>query len=223
VSVEQHGLHRSRARQRCFWWGIRASDRSPDWVHRACPQVAVITSDATVRWAAPVLKSLMRRPPRTLAAPPHPRATPEPRWLVSSSKGHRIEFRHVTAAKLLTQVFSRRFRPPGSRVANPAGRGAAVNIVCRLPGPVADLWKWQYDGSCRREDPATFFHPEGERGPSRRHRDSAAQAVCLTCPVVRQCREHALRVREPYGVWGGMTESERESSYVASRGLSTAS
>jgi WhiB family redox-sensing transcriptional regulator len=24
------------------------------------------------------------------------------------------------------------------------------------------------------------------------------------------CREHALKVREPYGVWGGLTEEERE-------------
>jgi WhiB family redox-sensing transcriptional regulator len=28
-----------------------------------------------------------------------------------------------------------------------------------------------------------------------------------------QCREHALRVREPYGVWGAMTEDEREAHY----------
>ena len=191
------------------------------------PQVAVITWDPTVRRPLGLLKSLMRRPPRTLAASPKPRATPEPRWLVSSSQDHRIEFLHGTAVTLLTQVFSQRasleFWPPGSRAANPAGRGAAVNIVCRLPGPVADLWKWQYDGSCRSEDPATFFHPEGERGPSRRDRDSAAQAVCRTCPVLRECREHALRVREPYGVWGGMTESEREASYVGSRVLPTAS
>lgn len=24
-----------------------------------------------------------------------------------------------------------------------------------------------------------------------------------------QCREHALKVGEPYGVWGGLSESER--------------
>jgi WhiB family redox-sensing transcriptional regulator len=60
-----------------------------------------------------------------------------------------------------------------------------------------------------------FFHPEGERGPARRRRDDAAKAVCATCPVLRQCREHALTVREPYGVWGGMTEQEREEHYAA--------
>ncbi|MBU6214198.1 MAG: WhiB family transcriptional regulator, partial [Actinomycetales bacterium] len=26
---------------------------------------------------------------------------------------------------------------------------------------------------------------------------------------VKQCLSHALTVREPYGVWGGMTEDER--------------
>ena len=24
------------------------------------------------------------------------------------------------------------------------------------------------------------------------------------------CREHALAIREPFGVWGGMTEDERQ-------------
>ena len=85
-----------------------------------------------------------------------------------------------------------------------------MNIVYRLPGPVADLWEWQFDGSCRRENPDVFFHPTGERGPSRRNRDNAAKAVCLTCPVLKNCREHALRVHEPYGVWGAMTQDERE-------------
>ena len=40
--------------------------------------------------------------------------------------------------------------------------------LSRLPGPNADLWDWQLDGACRRPDPDLFFHPEGERGPSRR-------------------------------------------------------
>lgn len=91
-----------------------------------------------------------------------------------------------------------------------------MTTTARLPGPVADLWEWQFDGSCRRESPDVFFHPDGERGPSRRNRDSAAKAVCLGCPVLRECREHALRVREPYGVWGGMAEFEREALYAAS-------
>lgn len=28
-------------------------------------------------------------------------------------------------------------------------------------------------------------------------------------PVLEECRSHALRTHEPYGVWGGMSEDER--------------
>jgi WhiB family transcriptional regulator, redox-sensing transcriptional regulator len=92
--------------------------------------------------------------------------------------------------------------------------------ISRLPGPVADLWEWQLEGSCRAADPRLFFHPEGERGPARRERDAAAKEICATCPVLRQCRAHALAVREPYGIWGGLTEDERNEIY---RPLSAAS
>jgi WhiB family transcriptional regulator, redox-sensing transcriptional regulator len=86
--------------------------------------------------------------------------------------------------------------------------------ISRLPGPVADLWEWQLDGSCRDADPTLFFHPEGERGAARRNRDAAAKTICATCPVMRQCREHALTVREPYGVWGGLSEDDRRAVYA---------
>ena len=98
-----------------------------------------------------------------------------------------------------------------------------MTTISRLPGPIGDLWEWQLKGPCRRENPDVFFHPDGERGPSRRNRDGAAKAVCLSCPVLQNCREHALQVHEPYGVWGGMTEYEREAMYVASTDLRTAS
>lgn len=82
--------------------------------------------------------------------------------------------------------------------------------ISRLPGPVADRWDWQLDGACRTRSPEIFFHPEGERGPARRNRAHAAKVVCSQCPVLANCRRHALDVREPYGVWGGLTEEERE-------------
>jgi WhiB family redox-sensing transcriptional regulator len=37
----------------------------------------------------------------------------------------------------------------------------------------------------------------------------AAKAVCATCPVIAQCRAHAIAVQEPYGIWGGLSEEER--------------
>ena len=81
--------------------------------------------------------------------------------------------------------------------------------ISRLPGPVMDLWEWQYEGKCREADPTLFFHPEGERGSARRRRAEAAKAVCGSCPVLQMCFNHSLAVREPYGVWGGHSEEER--------------
>ncbi len=81
--------------------------------------------------------------------------------------------------------------------------------ISRLPGPVAHAWTWQALGSCQGLGSEVFFHPEGERGSERRTRATEAKQVCRGCPVVQCCREHALRVREPYGVWGGLTEEER--------------
>jgi WhiB family redox-sensing transcriptional regulator len=81
--------------------------------------------------------------------------------------------------------------------------------VSRLPGPNADLWDWQLFGACRGQDSAPFFHPEGERGSARARRDEAAKAICRSCPVISECARHALAVREPYGVWGGLSEDDR--------------
>ena len=68
---------------------------------------------------------------------------------------------------------------------------------------------WQLRGACRGVDSAQFFHPDGERGPSRSRRETDAKAICRRCPVRAECAAHALVVREPYGVWGGFSENER--------------
>lgn len=95
--------------------------------------------------------------------------------------------------------------------------------VSRLPGPNADLWDWQMLSACRGEDPSLFFHPEGERGPAREARENAAKAICSGCPVRTECAAHALQVREPYGVWGGLSEDDREEIYRRGRRLTRAS
>ncbi len=81
--------------------------------------------------------------------------------------------------------------------------------IRRLAAPVTALWDWQLRGACRDIDSSLFFHPEGARGPSRTAREVHAQSICATCPVIAACRSHALAVQEPYGVWGGLTESDR--------------
>jgi WhiB family redox-sensing transcriptional regulator len=84
-----------------------------------------------------------------------------------------------------------------------------MSNVQRLPGPLADAWDWQMHGLCRGRDSAQFFHPDGERGSARTRREMAAKALCRACPVRPECAAAALSAREPYGVWGGFTETER--------------
>jgi len=79
----------------------------------------------------------------------------------------------------------------------------------RLPAPVTEVWNWQMRGACRGMDSGFFFHPENERGPARALRESRAKEVCQRCPVINQCATWALTTREPYGVWGGLSETER--------------
>jgi WhiB family redox-sensing transcriptional regulator len=91
--------------------------------------------------------------------------------------------------------------------------------VSRLPGPNTDFWDWQLQGACRGEDPSVFFHPEGERGAAREARANAAKAICGRCPVLNECSTHALATREPYGVWGAMSEDDREVIYKRKRAM----
>ncbi len=90
-----------------------------------------------------------------------------------------------------------------------------------LPGGHSDSWEWQLRGACRSHDPEMFFHPEKERGAARAAREAAAKAICAQCPVLATCREHAAAARERYGVWGGLSEAEREDQLRDSSSLAT--
>lgn len=82
----------------------------------------------------------------------------------------------------------------------------------RQPEPNADYWDWQIKARCRGVDSSLFFHPDGERGPARARREARAKAMCRECPVLQQCGAHALTAREPFGIWGGTSETERASA-----------
>ncbi|NIR37006.1 MAG: WhiB family transcriptional regulator, partial [Actinobacteria bacterium] len=48
-----------------------------------------------------------------------------------------------------------------------------------------------------------------ERKDERERRENKAKAICQVCPVQVDCLEFAMEIREPYGIWGGLTETER--------------
>ena len=65
--------------------------------------------------------------------------------------------------------------------------------------------------------PELFFGPAREPTNDRVAREEAAKAVCAACPARASCLAAALRRREPAGVWGGLSESERNQLLVAGR------
>jgi WhiB family redox-sensing transcriptional regulator len=77
------------------------------------------------------------------------------------------------------------------------------------PALVAGGWDWQAHAACQGMSAATFFTADNERGPTKRRHEAQAKAVCAGCPVLGRCRDWALAMREPYGVWGGTTPEER--------------
>lgn len=78
-----------------------------------------------------------------------------------------------------------------------------------LPPPLLNNWIWQERAACRGADSTVFFPTTEESHATREAQTRQAKAVCRRCPVVAICLDHALRAREPYGVWGGRTEAER--------------
>jgi WhiB family redox-sensing transcriptional regulator len=93
-----------------------------------------------------------------------------------------------------------------------------VADLSRLPAVVAEEWDWQLKGSCRGVDSSLFFHTDNERGIARERRENRAKAICGSCPVLARCRQHALSAEEPYGIWGGLGETERRELVHQRRG-----
>jgi len=74
--------------------------------------------------------------------------------------------------------------------------------LATLPRDPAPPDTWQDKAACYGIDPEIFFPPSEE--------DAAlALSYCGVCGIKEICLAWALRNRERYGVWGGLTEQQR--------------
>ena len=79
-------------------------------------------------------------------------------------------------------------------------------------GNMLETWTsgWQLRAACRGEDSSYFFAPSYfEKRREKDAREAVAKAICRACPVLDECREYSLEVREGHGIWGGLNEMER--------------
>ncbi|ANB00278.1 Transcription factor WhiB [Mycobacteroides chelonae CCUG 47445] len=84
-------------------------------------------------------------------------------------------------------------------------------MVMQSPPPDIHDAHWQTYGRCRHAsvDPELFFPCDRELRSVRRMREQQAKSICRRCPVAAVCLTYALQTRQPYGIWGGATETER--------------
>ena len=60
---------------------------------------------------------------------------------------------------------------------------------------------------CRGLTDADFIFYGEDNQP---HNTAAAKAICARCPVRRECLDYAISEGDHYGVWGGMTDNQRD-------------
>lgn len=81
--------------------------------------------------------------------------------------------------------------------------------LIQLPRANAESWEWQLQARCRGLPVEQFYPGHGALPTDRKRIERIAKQICSDCPVLRRCRAHALKCREPFGVWGGLTATER--------------
>lgn len=74
---------------------------------------------------------------------------------------------------------------------------------------LVDELAWMTAGACRanKVSTAVFFVTDGKRD---QRQVAAAKAWCEACPVRLPCAEYAMANPKLSGVWGGLTESQRQ-------------
>jgi len=98
-------------------------------------------------------------------------------------------------------------RHAGTRLPHPArarGGSAVYDHLARALDGHDDAWMAHAACGGRGDD---LFYPSGYLKTAAQVEE--ARAVCAGCPVVGACRQWALEVPEPHGIWGATTPSER--------------
>jgi WhiB family redox-sensing transcriptional regulator len=104
-------------------------------------------------------------------------------------------------------------------VASALTEGNYVASKISVPDLIPDFI-FEETPNCASVDPELFFPQESEPYPGKiisKYIDiAAAKRVCSDCPLKLQCLEYGLKNAE-IGIWGGLTESQRESLRKANK------
>lgn len=94
---------------------------------------------------------------------------------------------------------------------------AAYQLSQSSEEPVNAVVDWKEKANCKGPIKRWFHFPEQkESREQQKIREAIATTVCEFCVVKEPCLDYALQNRED-GIWGGMTESERNEILGISR------
>lgn len=82
-------------------------------------------------------------------------------------------------------------------------------VTAKLANPRLDE-TWMDEAACSDADPELFFPLVSHRRGGTSRVTKRAKAICSRCPVAGACLRYAIEADVRFGIWGGLSERERE-------------
>lgn len=109
----------------------------------------------------------------------------------------------VGGARVAQTRVGRRSTPQQNPALQATGMCRPINYTAIFEA-MPKLPEWIADAPCSQADPELFFP-----GPHEWAIIALAKQVCAACPVRQECLEWALDRGEKFGIYGGLTSTQR--------------
>ena len=110
----------------------------------------------------------------------------------------------VGGARVAQTRVGRRSTPQQNPALQATGMCRQINYTAIFEA-MPKLPEWIADAPCSQADPELFF-PDAHES---RANVALAKRVCAACPVRQECLEWALDRGEKFGIYGGLTSTQR--------------
>ena len=110
----------------------------------------------------------------------------------------------VGGARVAQTRVGRRSTPQQNPALQATGMCRPINYTAIFEA-MPKLPEWIADAPCSQADPELFF-PDAHES---RANVALAKRVCAACPVRQECLEWALDRGEKFGIYGGLTSTQR--------------
>lgn len=101
---------------------------------------------------------------------------------------------------------------------------ASVQVIQTFQLPFSETSDWQENARCNPNNREESMHPDVFYPDDKDNKAlKAAKEICGRCVVDKECLQAALDQDERFGVWGGLSQSERQRLKIEQRKQSSSS